>query len=278
MLTQLIIWLNALANWLARLVFSPIAWFPGWFSATLIAVMTGFVMLIVFKYTSNQPAIGRTRSRIKAHLLSLSLFNENLCVLFRAQFRICYEAVRLMTLSLVPMIIMLLPMCLLLGQLSLWYQARPLLVGEPAIVTVQLTEDDISAVRHVRLIPSLAAKKVSGPVRVPPKTLVCWKIQAEQPGQHELQFEIDGQTFEKELAVGDSIMPVSLNRPAWNWTEALLHPRERPFAVDSPVQSIDVAYPERVSWTSGSKSWLIFWFLVSLLSALAARPLLNVNL
>ena len=31
-----------------------------------------------------------------------------------------------MALALVPMLVMLVPVCLLLGQLSLWYEARPL--------------------------------------------------------------------------------------------------------------------------------------------------------
>ena len=59
-LTHLAVWLNALANALGR-VLAPIAWLPGWLSATLVAAVTGVVMLIAFKYTSNQRAIRRAR-------------------------------------------------------------------------------------------------------------------------------------------------------------------------------------------------------------------------
>jgi hypothetical protein len=130
----------------------------------------------------------------------------------------------------------------------------------------------------VALLPSSAITTVVGPVRVPAKNMVCWKVVASEAGSHPLAFESAGQSYTKELAVGDAFMPTSLVRPSWSWSDALVHPREKPFAVDSTVQSIEVAYPERASWTSGTDWWLVYWFVVSMIAAFAARPLLHVNL
>ncbi|MBL8848184.1 MAG: hypothetical protein JNG89_00790, partial [Planctomycetaceae bacterium] len=138
MLTQLIVCLNTAAGMLAKVAFAPIAWLPGWLSATLVGVVTGILMLWAFKHTSNQAAILRTRNQIKANLLALSLFKDSMAVSLRAQGRILLNAGRLLALSLVPMLIMFVPMCLLLGQLAVWYQARPLPVGSEAVVTAQL--------------------------------------------------------------------------------------------------------------------------------------------
>ena len=41
MLTQIVLWLNSFATSMASIVLAPIAWLPGWLSATLIAVVTG---------------------------------------------------------------------------------------------------------------------------------------------------------------------------------------------------------------------------------------------
>ena len=139
-MTQLLIWLNALANRCAAILLAPVAWVPGWVSATVIAAVTGVLMLLIFKYTSQQAAIKRTRSQIKANLLALSLFKDNVWVGLRAQGRILANAGKLMLLAVVPMLVMTLPMVLLLGQLALWYQARPLNVGEEAVVTVKLSK------------------------------------------------------------------------------------------------------------------------------------------
>jgi len=72
-------------------------------------------------------------------------------------------------------------------------------------------------------------------------------------------------------------MRVSTLRPGWRWSDTLLHPSEKPFGPDSPIQSIEIDYPKRSSWTSGSDSWVIYWFAVSMVAALCFRRLLNVN-
>jgi hypothetical protein len=108
--------------------------------------------------------------------------------------------------------------------------------------------------------------------------MVCFSVQASEAGCHRLSFAVGGESFTKELAVDDGYMPTSLMRPSWNWSEALLHPREAPFSSDSAVQSIEVAYPERASWTSGTDWWLVYWFAVSMVAAFIARPILKVNI
>jgi uncharacterized membrane protein (DUF106 family) len=140
-LTQLVVWLNAIVNPIARVVFAPIAILPGWLSATLVGIITGVLMLLAFKYTSNQVAIKKVRSEIKANLLAMTLFKDSVGVSLRSQFRILWAAVRLLGYSLVPILVMLVPMSLLLSQLALWYQARPLGVGEEAVVTINLNSD-----------------------------------------------------------------------------------------------------------------------------------------
>src|SRR5438477_131899 len=150
LLTQIVVWLNAVAGRLSSILLAPVAWLPGWLSATVVAIVTGIIMLVIFKYTSNQAAIKKTRSQIKANLLGLSLFKDDMGVALRGQRALLLNASQLLLLSAVPMLVMLVPMCLMLGQLALWYQARPLRVGEEAVVTVQLADrvspDDVELV------------------------------------------------------------------------------------------------------------------------------------
>lgn len=276
MLTQLIILLNHIANALGGVLLAPVAWLPGWLSATIVGCLTGVLMLFVFKHTSNQKAIKRARDQIKANMLALSLFKDELRVSLRCQGRLLAGAFGLLRFSLVPMAVLTIPMILILGQLALWYQARPLVVGEESVVTVML--HDANAVDTISLAASDAAHIAVGPVRVPSKNMVCWNIIPKEAGLHELEFQVDGTTFTKELAVGSQFMPTSLKRPARHLNDALIHPRETPFPVDSVVQSIEVTYPERDAFTSGTNNWVIYWFLVSMVAAFAAKPFLNVNI
>jgi hypothetical protein len=243
----------------------------------LVAVVTGVLMLLIFKYTSNQNSVKRARARIKANLLALSLFQESVAVSLRCQARVLAGAFRLLLLAIVPMLVMTVPMCLLLAQLALWYEARPLQVGEEAVLTVELSESS-SEMPEVHLEPTPGAEATIGPVRVPSKHMICWKLKAQQDGYHQLTLDAGGQTYEKELAVGDGFMRVSLRRPAWSWPESLLHPRETPFPCNSVVQSVEVDYPDRIGWTSGSGSWLIYWFVASMVAAFCVRPWFKVNI
>jgi uncharacterized membrane protein (DUF106 family) len=277
-LAQIIVWLNAVANALGGLLLVPIERLPGWLSATIVAAVTGILLLLVFKYTSNQRAIKRVRADIKANMLALKLFKESASVALRAQERILRGAFWLLVYAVVPILVMLVPVLLILGQVALWYQARPLRIGEEAIVTLKLGGGAETAWPKVSMQPTDAVDVDLGPVRIRDKREICWNIKARANGYHRLAFQVGERTYEKELAIGDGIMRVSQQRPARQWSEVLLHPSEEPFDHDSPVQSIEIAYPERASWTSGTDYWVFYWFAVSMVSALIFRRPLNVNI
>ncbi len=277
-LAQGVDWLNIAANFAGGILLAPIGFLPGWLSATMVAVATGLVMLLVFKFTSNQPAIKRVRDNIKANLLALSLFKDSVAVSLRAQGRILVNALRLLLLAVVPMLVMFVPMCLLLSQLALWYQARPLRIGEESVVTLRLAGAADAAWPRVQIESTPALDTTIGPVSILSQRAICWNIVPREAGYHRIVFDVGGRKIEKELAVGEGYMRVSLERPALDLSAALLHPRERPFGPESPVRAIEIEYPTRSSWTSGSNSWLVYWFVASMLGALAFRRVLNVNL
>ncbi|HQU47116.1 MAG: hypothetical protein B7Z73_13715 [Planctomycetia bacterium 21-64-5] len=274
---QLVVWLNAPANALGRLLLAPIAVLPGWLSATIAAVVSGVVLLVAFKYTSNQAAIKRVKDEIKANLLAIKLFKESASVAFGAQGAILLAALRLLVLAIVPMLVMVVPVLLILGQLSLWYQARPLEVGEQAVVILKVLPTR-AAISDVRLAPIDAIDVTAGPVRVRTEREMCWKIKARRPGRHRLVFHAGHQIGEKDLVVGDRFMRVSSLRPGWDFSGAVLHPAEKPFDRNSPIQSVEIDYPARSSWTSGTDTWVVYWFAVSMISGFAFRRVLNVNM
>ncbi|NLX94576.1 MAG: protease inhibitor I42 family protein [Rhodopirellula sp.] len=277
-LTHIAVWLNAVSNAMGSVLLAPVAVLPGWLSATAIAAVTGLMLLLVFKYTSNQRAIKRARDDIRAHRLGRKLFKQNASAAFRTQGRIIAAAFRLLALAVPPTLVMVVPVLLLWGQMALWYQSRPLRVGEEAVVSLELNGDIGDAWPEMRLRPTDAAEVTAGPVRMFSQGEVCWSIRARKSGYHRLVIDVEGRPYEKELAVGNGYMQVSAVRPAWCWTDILLYPAERPFSPESPVQSIRIDYPRRDSWTSGADRWAIYWFAASLVAALCFRPWLRVNI
>ena len=278
LLANVTAWLNRLADGLGWLLLAPLGWMPGWLSATIVSAVTGVLLLAMFKYTSNQKAIKRARDDIKANLLAVKLFKDSASVALRSQTRILGGAMRLMLFSIVPMLVMMVPVCLLLGQLALWYQARPLQLGDQATLTLKLSPSEQADWPDVRLQPMPGVEVVAGPARVKSEGEVCWNLVARENGYQQLRFQVGDQIVEKELAIGNDFMRVSLLRPSWNWSEMAMNPWEKPFHPDSSVQAIGIEYPHRDSWTSGTDWWIGYWFVASMVAAFIFRPWLKVNI
>lgn len=269
---------NAVVNRVAGLFLSPIGLLPGWLSNTIISAVAGVLMLLVFKYTSNQKAIGRVKDDIKADLLALKLFKDELSVTFRSQGRVFLGSLRLLRYALLPLLVMIVPVSLLLGQMGLWYQWRPLSPGEEALMTMKLTGDPTADMPDVQITSLPGAEVVLGPVRVISKREVCWQIRANDPGQHRIVFRVGAEQVDKQLVVGEGFQRTSPVRPGPQWTSLVLHPLEPHFAQGAAVHSISIDYPERDSWTCGTDWWLLYFFVVSLVFALIAKPLLRVRI
>ena len=177
-----------------------------------------------------------------------------------------------------PLLIMAGPLCLMVFQLGLWYQARPLEPGESAVMIMKLSGDQGADWPKVDLHPSLAVEVKTGPVRVLSKREIYWQIKAREIGNHSLVFQVGQEIIHKQIAVGGGFMPVSVTRPGWDWLSILYHPREEPFRPGASVESITIEYPDRPSWHSGTNYWLIYFFAASMVFAFIFKPVLKVKI
>jgi uncharacterized membrane protein (DUF106 family) len=275
---QLITWLNVVTNAIGGLLLAPVAAVPGWLSITVISAVLGVLLLVIFKYTSNQKAIGRVRDDIKANLLAVKLFKDSISVTFRSQARVFAGSFKLLFYAIVPMLVMIIPVCLILAQMGLWYQARPLKPSdEPVMVKLKLN-NNIGTLPPVTLKSLPAARIMIGPVRVFSKKEIYWKIKPIGDGYHPLIFHVGDRQYEKQLAIGDGFMRVSPKRPGPDFSDILLYPLEKPFAPDSAVYSISIEYPVRDSRISGTDWWIVYFFIASMIFAFLFKPLLKVRI
>jgi uncharacterized membrane protein (DUF106 family) len=211
-------------------------------------------------------------------MLALKLFKDSMLVILQSEARVFRGAFLLLLHATRPMLVMIFPISLFLAQMGLWYQSRPLLPGEEAIVTVKLNDNIEKPWPTLSIEPTPAAKVTIGPVRVFSKRQIFWKIKALENGKHHLAILVDGHRIEKELVIGDGFMRVSSLRPDWSWAHILMHPAEEPLRPDSVVQSVNIDYPDRLSWTSGTDWWLVYFFVASMVFAFILKPFLKVRI
>ncbi len=277
-LAYIVTWLNVPLNAAGKLLTAPVAAVPGWLSNTAISAVTGVVLLVMWKYTSNQDAIGRVKDDIKANMLALKLFKDSITVTLQAQGRAFRGAGGLLFHAIRPLLVVIVPICLIMAQMALWYQARPLLPGEEALVIMQLNGDIDSAWPDVSIASMPAADVTFDRTRAFSNRQIYWRIKACENGLNKIVFQVDNEQVKKEWAIGEGFMRVSLQRPGWHWLDILENPSEKPFGPDSIVQSISVKYPSRLSLTSGTNWWIAYFFAASMVFGFIFKPFLKVKI
>lgn len=273
-LARVLALLNPPCTWAGDAVYHLLGG-PPWVGLLVLSIVLGTLMLVVFHYTSNQAAIGRARDAITANLLALKFYKDDLRVVLRSQGRILAALGRLQWHMLRPVFIMLLPMLLVLGQMGLRYQWRPLHPGETALVQVSLTDGAKLDAPPTLQIDGGAAIEV-GPLRGTRD--YAWRIRATQPGRHTLTVAIGDQTLRKELVVGETPQRVSAARIGYDWTAQVMHPAEPVLSPATGVRELTISYPGVASYLYGSGWWLLWFFVLSMLTALALIPVFKTRI
>jgi hypothetical protein len=273
-LSPLLSVLNPICTAIGDVIYAVLDPLPVWLGLTILSVLAGILALIVFRYTSNQKAIGRALDDIKANLLALKLYKDQLRVTFQAQGRLLWAIARLQRHMLTPFLVMLGPMLLGLAQMGLRHQWRPLQSGERTLVTLEFRNKTANH-PDVQLEPSAGLLVEVGPV--PGGGRLVWRVRGGTPGRHSLRFRVADDIIEKELVVGSDFQRISAARVGRDWTAQLFHPAERTLPSTSAVKSIEVLYVGVDSWIYGANWWLLYFFVISMLTALVFKPLFKVR-
>ena len=119
------------------------------FMVLAISIVIGFLMVIVFRYTSDQKAIGRAKDRLKAHLLAVRLFQDQLPVVMRAYGKILRGTGSYLRLAFTPFLIAILPITFLIVQLDRYFGWMPLQPAQSFLVEARV--DDPAALNDASL-------------------------------------------------------------------------------------------------------------------------------
>jgi uncharacterized membrane protein (DUF106 family) len=271
---------NSLMTGLFDVLFRPFRSLDPWWSMIVVSLLTGLLMLFVFRLTSNQAGIRAVKDRIKAHLLEMRLFKDNLRVTLGSQRRILAANLKYVGYSAKPMLAMIIPLVLILVQLNVWFGYEPLTVGEPVIVKVRLAAgaDPLKTDLGLEAPPSIRVE--TPPLRLEKERETDWRIKPESEGVARLRVSGSGVVYEKSIVVGGPALsrlePVRAGR---GFFEELLHPGEAALPAGGPVRSIEVVYPERRLPFLGLRlHWLVAYFALSIVLGYGLKRPLKVEI
>jgi uncharacterized membrane protein (DUF106 family) len=252
---------------------------PLW-SLTFMSLLVGILMLVIFRYTSNQGAIRETKNKIRAYIFELRLFKDELSIVLSAQKKIFTYNMKYMSYALKPMLFMMVPLALVLIQLEGWYGFKALIPQETAVVSLKLSEGGAEVMNKVTMRAAPGLEIDSPALRIPSEKEVNWRIRAKEFGSHNLTFNVVDYSFNKEVVVSDKglkrVTPASFRSEFWNF---VFNPGEKAIPNNPYVEEITVSYPiNSIKVYKWGLHWLVVILALSIVFGFALKGLFKVEI
>jgi hypothetical protein len=269
----LVSFINFVSNRVCALLFWPFRGGHPLIPLAVFSFLTGVAMLVVYRFTSNQKAIRRAKDRMQAHVLAVRLFQDQLGVVLRSYGRILGATLVYLRLSLVPLLVMFVPLALLLVQLDARFAYRAPEAGEPLLLKVRVVQPE--AVDGVALDLPQEVALTAPLLRDAEEREVIARIEPSKTGVWTVRVKLAGGNYAKQLVVGGRLENLSTSRVGPGFLDRVLHPAEDPLPAAAPVVAIALDYPERRITLGGfDLNWIVVFFILSLIAGLAMkRPL-----
>lgn len=258
----------------------PFRWLSPWFGLTAVSLLTALLMLEVYKLTSSQASIRAAKDRIKAHLLEMRLYKDDLRVTLRAQSGILKANLRYMAANLKPLAVMIVPLVLILARLGLWFDRAPLRPGEETLVKARIVAGVDPASLDLRLETPPGLESTAPAVRIPDDQEVVWRVKALAAGRGRILLRTGDRTLEKSVAVGGGPMTrVSTLASRGSIVDRILYPGELPLTSGTAVRSIEVLYPpNRLAVFGLGVHWLVAYLVLSIAFGFALKGVFKVEI
>lgn len=273
--------INSVLRMIFDAVLAPFDGLHAAFGLTVLALPFAILALLLFKWTSDQPALERVKAKIHAGLFEIRLFNDDMGAIFRAQAGILGNNVVYFAQNLVPLLWMIGPFVLAMGQIQMHYAYDGLRAGEPALVKVKLADDwegRGTGRPDVTLDVPDGLKAVTETIWMPARNEVMWKIAAQREGSYELIVNAAGEPFTKSVRVDGERGRRSPVRVASDVFQELLYPAEAPIPAGSAVEFISLDYPPGSGDFVGLSTWVWVWTLITMVIAFALRGKFGVTI
>lgn len=257
--------------------FSGIA--PMW-GLVFLSGITGIGLLFLFKWTSNQDAIAASKSKIGGYLMEIRLFSDDVRQVLKAQNAIVLTNFVYLGHMVKPLCVALVPFFFIAAQMNFRYGMAPLEVGQPTMLTVELSSGVDAVDAGIELIAPEGVVVETPGVRAREAGLVAWRIRPDSAGRHELRLrDANGVETLKVLDVGGTHRMVSPRRPSTGWVDRLMYPTEPPIPDGGQVASVEVVHPAlALPFLGLDWNWIVAFLVFSMVFAYALKGVFGVKI
>jgi len=242
----------------------------------VLSIVIGLLMVVLFGYTSNQKAIKIAKDQLKAHLLAVRLFQDQLHVVVGSYGRILRGTGRYLRLAFMPLLYVIIPITFLIVQLDRYLGVIALRPNVPFLLTVKVGSPDLLDGVTLDLPPEITMTAPA--VHIPAGREVVWRLAASKDGAYEVKLTASGQDVTKAVWVTPELSRLSPVRLRGHFWERMFYSAESALPDGSPVESISVNYPERTIGIFGYEmNWIWLFFILSMIAGFIFKELLGIQ-
>ena len=261
----------AIAAFSLSLLTSPLA------IVIVVSLVVGLLMVVLFGYTSDQKAIGVAKDQLKAHLLAVRLYRNQIPVVMGSYGKILRGTGRYLKLAFKPLLYVIIPITLLIVQIDRYLGATPIPPNAPFLLTVHTTGGD--ALNDVMVDLPAEITITAPPVHVSALNEIVWRLIGSKEGQYEVKIAAAGQSVAKAVCVGSGLPRISTVRLRGHFWERMFTSAESALPENSPVESISINYPDRNIEVAGyGMNWIWLFFILSMVAGFVFKELLGIKI
>jgi len=122
-----------------NLILLPFSSLPDIYGFLFIAILAGFLAVVIFKYISNQKELKRIMAHIKLSFMEIYLYKDDLKQVLQSQKEILKNNFAYLKYSTIAAIPIMCCVLLILSQVNLKYSLKPINPGEAFTIKVTMT-------------------------------------------------------------------------------------------------------------------------------------------
>ena len=243
----------------------------------VVSLVVGLLMVVLFGYTSDQKAIGIAKDQLKAHLLAVSLYRDQIPVVMGSYGKILRGTGRYLKLAFKPLLYVIIPITLLMVQIDRYLGAMPIPADTPFLLTVHMTGSD--ALNDVALDLPPEITRTAPPVHVSSTNEIVWRLAGSKEGKYELKILVAGQSAAKSVCVGSDLPRISTVRLRRHFWERIFSSAESALPESSLIESISINYPDRNIELAGyGMNWIWLFFILSMVAGFVFKEVLGIKI
>ncbi|MGA9354664.1 MAG: hypothetical protein WBV46_13315 [Terriglobales bacterium] len=243
-----------------------------------LSVVIGLLMIVLFGYTSDQKAIAVAKDQLKAHLLAVRLYRDQLHVVMGSYGKVLRGTGRYLKLAFKPLLYVIIPITLMIVWLDRSLGLTAIQANAPFLLTARVNNagalDNIS----IDLPPGISAS--APPVHVAADNEVVWRLVASQDGAYDVNIAAGGQSVTKTVRVTSQLAQLSPERLRDHFWERMFSSGESALPANSAVESVTVDYPERnipLGIAGYEMNWIWLFFILSMIAGFIFKELLGIE-